>query len=600
VIAGTERRACFAYRRAPQTNFTSKDQVMSYSRFHRALLAALLAGNALTSAASAHETGGDKRGMELFVPKTDLPAASPQTAGRPALYHGLGTLKMPVTTGSKTAQAYFDQGFVFAWGFNHAEALRAFREAQRHDPKFAMAYWGEAYVLGPNINDAMHQEAVEPAHRAIERAMALRHWVTAKERALIEALSHRYSAKPKADRSALDQAWAEAMKKVAARHPDDANILSLYAEALMNLQPWDYWEADGKTPKMNAAAIVASLEQALRLNPAHSGAQHLYIPAVEASTTSERAEAAADALRGSTPMVGHLLHMPSHIYMRVGRHGDGIAANRHAIAADERLIQAAGAAASPLFRYGYYPHDVHFLMVSAQMAGVKNEALAAAEKLGAITSDEVSAQLAWVQAIKTASFAAHAQLSDAETILSLKSPGERFPFVKGFWHYARGVAQVQRGDAAQAKEEAKAIGTLIAKADMSGLEAQFLPAKSVLTIAKLVIEARIAQFAKDYPTAEALLRQAAELQASLPYQEPPTWYYPVEQTLAAVLLQQGRAAEAAETFQAVLAKSRRNGWALWGLMQAQKAMGDAEFETTEAAFKQAWLGDTAMLTLDRL
>jgi tetratricopeptide (TPR) repeat protein len=573
---------------------------MSHFRFHRALFAALLAGSALTFAASAHETGGDKRGMELFAPKADLPAAKAPTKARPALYDGLGTLKVPVTTKSKTAQAYFDQGFVFAWGFNHAEALRAFREAQRHDPEFAMAHWGEAYVLGPNINDAMHKEAVEPAHRAITRAMALSQQVTPKERDLIEALSHRYSAKVMEDRSALDKAWADAMQKVAQRYADDANVLSLHAEALMNLQPWDYWEADGKTPKKNGAQIVASLEKALALDPQHPGAQHLYIHAVEASTTPERAEAAADALRGATPMVGHLLHMPSHIYMRVGRHGDGIAANRQAIVADERLIQAVGDAASPLFRYGYYPHDVHFLMVSAQMAGVKDEALAAAEKLGAITSDEVSAQLAWVQAIKTASFAAHAQLSDAETILALKSPGERFPFVKGFWHYARGTALVQRGDRAKAKQEADAIGALIAKADLSGLEAQFLPAKSVLTIAKQVIEARIAQKAKDYATAEALLRQAAELQASLPYQEPPTWYYPVEQTLGAVLLQQGRAAEAAETFQAVLAKTPRNGWALWGLMQAQMAMGNAEAEATEAAFKQAWLGDSAMLTLDRL
>jgi tetratricopeptide (TPR) repeat protein len=601
VTAITERAAANRYRRAPH-RFDLKGTLMSRFRFHASLAAALLAGTAFASAAFAHDDGGRKRGRELLVQSIDLPAAAADAdkAKRPALYRGLGTLTMPVTTANRVAQAYFDQGWVLAWGFNHAEARRAFQEAQRLDPQLAMAYWGEAYVLGPNINDPMHDEAVLPARRAIERALALRDRATAKERALIEALSRRYSADAKADRAALDRAWAEAMHGVAESFPDDANVLALQADALMNLQPWDYWEADGKTPKKNAATIVALLEKALALDPDHPGAQHLYIHAVEASATPERAEKVADALRGATPDVGHLLHMPSHTYMRLGRHGDGIAVNRDAVAADERMLQATGDTASSIVRYGYYPHNVHFLMVSAQMAGIKGEALSAAEKLGAITSEEVSEKLAWVQAIKTASFAAHAQFSDAETVLALESPGDRFPFVKGFWHYARGVAHAAQGDSALARAEADAIAALVAKADMSGLEAQFLPARSVLAIARHVVEARIAQAGKDYVTAETHLRQAAELQASLPYTEPPHWYYPVKQTLGAVLLQQGRAAEAAATFQAVLEQSPRNGWALWGLMQAQIALRDDQAKATRAAFDKAWLGDDAMLTLDRL
>lgn len=550
---------------------------------------------------------GPAHGHEMAKPKTELfkPGAgfaAGDTAGgdggRPPLHDGLGELTMQVTTGSAQAQAYFDQGLAFAWGFNHAEARRSFAEAGRLDPDCAMCFWGEAFVLGPNINDGMPADAVRPAYEAVRRALALKDRVTPREQALIEALASRYAPSSMAARPPLDQAWADAMRGVAAAYPGDADVQVLFAEALMNLQPWDYWEAGGVTPKGHGGEIVAVLERALAIDPEHPAAAHLYIHAVEASANPGRAEAAADRLRGAMPGAGHLVHMPAHIYTRVGRYGDAMAVNRDAIAADEAFLARVGAAASPLYRFGYYPHNVHYLMVSAQMAGVREDVIASAGKLAAVISDEVAQELAWVQAIKTAPYTAHSQFSGADDVMALPDPGAAFPFVRGIRHYARGTALARAGDPQAAAAEAVAIGRLIATADLAGLEAQYLPAREVLRIARLVVEARIAQAEGNQATAERHLRAAIALQDDLPYMEPPYWYYPVRQTLGAVLLQQGRAEDAVAAFRAALEQAPRNGWALWGLMQAQQAAGLDSAEAA-AAFEAAWLGDRSLLKLDR-
>lgn len=601
---------------------------MTRHPIRRGLLAALLAGAASLSTAAAHEPAAhhlradnlradhqsadhhrahlptaQERTPELFKPAyADAAPHFPRPAPlqRPPLYEGLGSLSLAVTTRSAEAQAYFDQGLRLAWAFNHAEARRSFREAQRLDPDCALCYWGEAWVLGPNINDAMAAEMAGPAHVAVTRARALLGSVTPKEQALIQALSRRYAPSPTADRGALDRAWAEAMAEVAAAHPDDVDVLAFYADALMNLQPWDYWEADGVTPRGAGGTIVALLERALALEPDHPAAAHLYIHAVEASADPGRAEAVADRLRGAMPAAGHLAHMPAHIYARVGRHRDSIEVNREAIAADEHFLEQAGPAASDLYRFGYYPHNLHYLLVSAQFAGLAEDVISAAEKLAGITSDAVSQQLAWVQAIKTAPYSAQAQFGETETILGLPDPGDRFPFVKGFWHYARGTAFARAGDLAAAEAEAAAIVGLIEGADMSDLEAQYLPAAEVLAIAGKIVQARVAQARGDQGPAERLLREAVALQDGLPYMEPPYWYYPVRQTLGAVLLQQGRAEEAAAVFEQALAETPRNGWVLWGLAQARRAAGAPGLAAAEAAFGEAWLGDAALLSLERL
>jgi tetratricopeptide (TPR) repeat protein len=563
------------------------------------LRAAFLASVALAGPAFAH----DDRRTELFKPGVAHAGVEEAAASIDSSYfEGFGDFGMTVDTASAEAQRHFSQGLGLLWGFNHAAAVQAFRAAQAADPHCAMCYWGEAYALGPNLNMPMAEADQAQARAASEKAAALAR--APREVALAEAMLERYAPQP-GDRVGLDQAFANAMRDVAASLPEDANILAVCADALMNLQPWDYWEADGVTPKGNGGEILSSLERALELAPNHPAALHLYIHAVEASADPGRAEAAADRLRGLVPAAGHLVHMPAHIYNRVGRYADMIAVNEDAVAADEAYLAAAGNRASALYRFGYYPHNVHFLLVGSQSAGLAGKAVAAAEKLAAITSNEVSTELAWVQAILTAPFTAHAQFSDLETVLALPDPGADFPFLQGFRHFARGTALAQAGDLAGAQAELAAIRTLVEAADFAGLEAQYLPAKNVLGIAGHMIEARIAQAKSEWDAAIAALAAAEVLEADIPYMEPPYWPTPVARTRGAVELQAARPERAIAAFEAALEVAPRDGWALWGLAEAKHAAGGDQADPVEthrarAAFRRAWLGDPAMLSLQRL
>jgi tetratricopeptide (TPR) repeat protein len=540
---------------------------------------------------------------ELFKPGVLLaslgakPAAAAEAATLPRL-DGLGPRRLEVTTASAAAQADVDQGYAWLMGFNHFLAAAYFRQAQEADPTCAMCYWGEAYALGPNINDVMHDTSVRPAFQAVSTAMALRDGATERERALIEALAERYSIDPAADRAALDAAYADAMLAVAERFPDDIEVKVLAAEAVMNTQPWDYWEADGVTPKGRAGTLVELLETALATDPDHPHAIHLYIHTVEASSTPERAEPYADRLGGLMPTAGHLVHMPSHIYYRVGRYQDSLEANIEAAAADETLFER-WEEAGP-YRYGYYPHNVHFVLTSAQMAGAAAETLDAAAKLGSVMSDEVAAQVGWIQAIKTAPLTAHAQLSDKGTVLALPEPGDAMPYVKAFWHYARGIALAREGDPA-ALAEAEAIEALREAPGLQVMIDGYIPAPDILTLAANVVRAKSAAHGGDFATAVPLLEEAAAIQATIPYMEPPYWPYPVEQTLGAVKLQAGDAAAAAGHFQAALMTAPNNGWSLFGLHEAQVAAGDeAAAKVTAERLAEAWVGDDALLSLERL
>jgi tetratricopeptide (TPR) repeat protein len=540
---------------------------------------------------------------ELFKPGLAVLAATPAAATEAEafpLIDGLGDLHLAITTTAPAAQRYFDQGLRFAFAFNHAAALASFRAAQAADPACAMCRWGEAWVLGPNINAAMEADAVAPAFAAAAQASALADGASALERDLITAMAERYALAADADRAALDLAFADAMVEVAGAHRDRPTVQALAAEALMNTQPWDYWEADGVTPKGRADEIVAHLERALDLDPKHPGAAHLYIHAVEASAEPERAEPYADRLGGAMPAAGHLVHMPSHIYYRVGRYIDSLEANRAAVAADERLF-AEVPRGDGIYAYGYYPHNVHFLLVSAQMAGSAEDALAAAEKLERVMSDDAAERWGWVQAIKTAPYTAHAQFAEPEVILALEDPGERFPFVRAFWHYARAIAQLRLDDGAAAADELAAIDAIRAEVDFTALEEQFVPAGTVLTIARSVVDARIRAAAGDVDAAVALLEEAAALQDTVPYMEPPYWYYPVRRTLGAVLLEAGRHEAAADAFEAGLMEAPNSGWSLWGLHQALSRQGDeAGARAVAGLLDKAWIGDRALLESERL
>jgi tetratricopeptide (TPR) repeat protein len=561
--------------------------------FRSSFRAALLAGTILAAAsAEAHDPA-------QHAPVAPHEATAAAANGDAPLLERLGSISFPIGTASREAQRYFDQGVALTYGFNHWEAGRAFRAAQALDPFCAMCFWGEALVLGPNINAPMDSAANAPALAAIAEARRLAPGASEKEQALIAALSTRYSADPAAERAALDQAYADAMQAVAQRFPDDVDVAALYAEAIMDLTPWDYWADGGKTPKGRTTDLVATLERVLAADPDHIGAIHLYIHAVEASDRPERAEPYADRLAAQNVSAGHLAHMPSHIYYRLGRYEDSLEINKAAVATDEEYL--ARAKPEGIYSGTYYPHNIHFVLVSAQMAGDAATAIDAAEKLGRSIPDEIARVVPWIQAVKAAPLFAHAQFSAPETVLALPSPGDEFPHLKAMWHYARGTAHAAAGDAKTARGEAEAIAAIGRSADFSGLTSGGVPAPALLELARHVVLARAAQAEGDLDKAIAEFEAAAAIEKTLPYMEPPFWYYPVGQSLGAVLLLAGETERAEEVFRQSLEITPNNGWACFGLLQVHKARGDAEqVSALEARLGRSWIGDRALLDLNRL
>ena len=531
--------------------------------------------------------------------KAAAAASKATSAGDVPLLPGLGTRSYRISTSSKLAQQYFDQGLRLAWGFNHAEAQRAFQKAQQLDPKCAMCFWGEAYVLGPNINVPMDEKAAAPAAAAAAKARELAGQSRPSEQMLIEAISARYSADPKAERAKLDAAYAEVMKRAATRFSNDLDIAALYAEALMILSPWDYWEPGGAKLKPVVADLVPTLERVLAKQPDHVGAIHLYIHAVEASNAPKRAERYADRLAKLAPGAGHLVHMPAHIYFRVGRYKDSLAINRTAAKVDEAYIQRYNP--QGVYPLAYYPHNVHFVLVSAQMSGEGPTAVEAAQKLGSVISNDAARAVLLLQPVKAAPYFAHAQFSDPAAVLALPDPGADFAYIRAAWRYARGIASVHRGDAAAAAKELAEIENITKSTDFKPFESWNIPAKDVTLIAAHVLRARMAQANKDLATAVRELEAAVALEDKLPYMEPPYWYYPVRQTLGAVLALNGEHQKARDVFRESLQKTPNNGWALYGLAQTYERQGlKREARAVEKHLARAWSGDRKNLDLARL
>jgi len=537
------------------------------------------------------------------VPRAEMSAARPAPAfadTEPPLWTGLGSVTYKITTANGRAQAFFDQGLRLAYAFNHGEAQRSFRMAQKLDPECAMCFWGEALVLGPNINLPMQEDAVAPAFAAVQKAKVLAGKASPREQALIGALTARYGSDSKATRAPFDAAYAAEMAKVSAQFPDDDEIATLYAEAVMDLSPWNYWKPGGQEPNPQSESIVPTLERVLARNPDHPGAIHFYIHAVEASDRPKRAEPYADRLRGVIPGAGHLVHMPSHIYYRVGRYLDALEDNKTAVKVDEKYLADTNAPMGG-YRLGYYPHNVHFVMATAQMAGDGPTVIAAAEKLRQLIPDEAARGIAMVQPVKAAPYFAHAQFSAPETILALPDPGDTIPYVKAMWLYARGVAFAARRDFAEAATAADAIETLERTADFKLLKDSGIPAHEVLRIAHTLVLARVAQAKGDNGTAIAQFEQAAALQDALPYTEPPYWYYPIGQSLGAALVQAGRYDEAERQFERALIRAPANGWSYFGLAELYKARGNAAAASqAEADLAKTWIGDRKLLQISNL
>ena len=516
---------------------------------------------------------------------------------RPVLYDTLGTYSYGITTGSRAAQRWFDQGLRLVYGFNHHEAQRAFRQALRLDPSCAMCFWGIAMTEGSNYNHPTDAEREARAFAAMQGALQLAAGVRPAERALIQATARRHSNDPAASREALDRAYADAMRQAARQFPDDLEIATFFADAMMNLRPWNLWTPDG-APQPGTEEIVRTLQGVLARDPDHPGALHLYIHAVEASREPGRAEAAADRLRRLMPGAGHVVHMPSHIYWRVGRYADAVSTNVEAVQADRVYFKTA--TPSPIYRGLYHPHNIDFIWQSASMQGRSAETLRAAREFAANAPPEMIAQMPDMETAPVAPIVALARFGRWDEVLRHPAPPAEWPYTRGVWHYARGLALSAKGRAADARRELAELEAIVQAVPAERTVAFFFRASNLLQLAANVLAGEIAAKAGDLATAERLLRAAVAEQDTHWFTEPPPWYFPVRHALGAVLLQANRAADAERVYREDLEANPGNGWALFGLARSQRAQGKTtEAAASEAAFRRAWAQADVTLTASR-
>ena len=487
----------------------------------------------------------------------------------------LGTHAMPVSTARPLAQRYFDQGMRLAYAFNHAEAGRSFREAARLDPALAMAWWGQALVLGPNINAAMEPADEAAALALVQQAQAKVRHASPRERALIDALARRYNGRS-ADRAANDRAYAEAMRAAHRRFPRDLDIAMLYVESMMDLRPWNYWMPDGR-PHAGTADIVALTEDVLRRDPRHPGALHLLIHLLEPTATPERAERAADAILTLMPAAGHMIHMASHIYQRVGRYADAIRSNQLAVDADETYL--AHCRAQGFYPMSYYPHNIHFLWFAASLDVQSGLATDAARRVAARITDDVLERMPFTAGFRVVPYWTHVRFGRWEAILDEPRPPSSNVFLTAAWHYARGAALAATGRLEAADAELAALEALMPSPALD--QPLFSPnsGRAIMAIGPAMLAGEIAAARGAFDAAIAHLDRAVRLEDALVYTEPAEWAYPTRHALGAVLLEAGRAGEAETVFWEDLRRNRENGWALTGLVQALRAQGkqaDAE------------------------
>ncbi len=527
----------------------------------------------------------------------DQKIASGRGASPATLVAGLGSLHHPVTTSRPEAQKYFDQGLTFVFAFNHPEAVRSFERAAQLDPQMSMAYWGIALALGSNINSEIDAERERAAHGAVQKARALAAGGSLHERRYVEALAKRYSLQPQADRKTLNLEYKNAMGELVRNYPDDLDAATLFAEAAMVLRPWRLWTADGK-PEDGTLEIVTVLESVLRRDPNHIGAIHYYIHAVEASPHPEWALTYAQKLPGLVPAAGHLVHMPAHIYERLGDYRSAAQSNREAARADEALVKARGVEEPSALMY--YGHNLHFLAVAESMAGRFSESLAAARKLEAHVAPHLGATPAVEMFLPTSTLLL-VRFRKWSDVLTLPKPEATLATPTTYWHFARGMAFASTGDPAKAEREHQSF--LNAE---RGITEEMASAGGVMSdgarrVADYVLRARIAGAKGDAKSEIDGLRKGVEIEDALAYDEPPTWYLPTRESLGGALLRSGQAAEAERVLRADLERNRRNGRSLFGLMGALASQGrayDAAFVRQE--FERAWQGADTQLRLEEL
>lgn len=518
-------------------------------------------------------------------------------AGAP-LFEGMGNHQHKITTNDPDAQRYFNQGLIIDFAFNHAESARSFRAAQTLDPECAMAYWGEALALGPNINVTSNGKATmtdderRQAYAAIQKAVALKSNGTQQEQDFIDALATRYNGDPATKREPLDWAYMNAMRELYHKYPSDDDAASLFAESIMNTMPWDYW-IDSEQPKPLTAEAIEVLETVLTRSPEHPMAIHLYIHAVEASSHPERAVAAADRLQNLVPGAGHLVHMPSHIYWRVGRYADASKANVMAAAVDEAYIAACNA--QGFYPAAYYPHNIHFLWAASSMEGRSAIAIEAARKVEANVRIEMIEAFPGVEFFKTIPLLALTQFGRWDEVLAQPQPPVDLEYSNAIWHYARATAYARKGDLESARAEYAHLVPLRSSDDVEFLDTILYPATLLLEIADRLVLGEIALGEGAYGIAIAHFKRAVAVQDKLPYTEPPFWYYPTRHTLGRAMLAAGDAMGAEAVYRKDLEIYPRNGWAMYGLIQSLVAQGKDASEV-QVRFDKIWAQADITLT----
>ncbi len=528
----------------------------------------------------------------MFVPLTPILAAFAFVAA-PAdtvpLYTDLGTLHVPITTGVPLAQQYFDQGMRLTYGFNHPEAIRSFEAALVEDPGCAMCWWGIAFALGPNINAPMDSAAGERAYLASREASRLAGGSSAREQAYIRALQRRYSHPPASPRAGLDTAYANAMVAVARAYPDDPDAATLAADALMNLSPWFYWLPDGQ-PRPATPQILALLEAVIARLPDHPGACHLYIHAVEAAEP-QKAVPCAERLAGLMPGAGHLVHMPAHIYIRVGRFSDAVQANQHAVHVDESYL--ADQRPTGIYAAGYYPHNYHFLSFAATMSGQRAIALESAQQLSGKVSPDIARSVLFMQSMIPYYTLSLVTFGLWDQVLQQPMPPADLPVATGLVHYARGVAYAATGRPAEAAQELVEVNAALARTPEG-------EGRVVMNIAVHALQGEMALRSGQAASAVAHFTVAREIEDGILYNEPPFWYYPIRASLGQALLADGRPAEAQQAYEQDLALFPENVWALAGLKQSLVAQGKtAEAELVQLRLDKAAISADIKLTASR-
>ena len=506
------------------------------------------------------------------------------------LYTNLGSHHKRISTRVPATQQYFDQGLRLVYGFNHAEAIRSFTRAAEFDSTCAMCYWGIALAYGPHINAPMDSVSGVAAYAAAQKALALKSHATAPERAYIEALAQRYAAVPPTDRARLNTLYSRAMERVAHTYANDLDAATLYAESLMDLRPWNYWRPDG-TPYPGTNEIVRQLERVISRAPNHPGACHYYIHAVEA-VNPQAAVPCAERLARLMPGEGHMVHMPAHIYIRVGRWNDAMQANQHAIHTDEMFIE--GQHPMGVYPLAYYPHNIHFLAFASTMAGRSAQAIEASNTLTSKVNLDAARQVGLLQEMLPYHALTLTTFGKWDDVLADPLPPADIRFSYAMAYYARGVAHAAKGQWAEAQAALDTV-TAIHTATPEGADG-----KTSLSIAVHALSGEIATRRGDLDKGINHFRKAAKIEDTGLYFEPPKWYYPIRHSLGAGLLKAGQNAEAEEVYREDLRRFPENGWALFGLAQTFRAQGkNIEAAATEARFRRAWASTDVTLTASR-